>query len=280
MSLILTDDPSTFEDVAVPQGGDARNATSLLSPFQRLANRTRQNKNRLDGIAPGDDGVRSLRTVATIAALQAIGAADHTDGSYCIVEEAGLYRFDIDSVTAASTPFVVQPTDVVGGAPGRWHLLAAGEGVLNTANGIPQCDATGRVPAPRVRNGVIHSKAMLGFLAGSTAGTLGSVLLLPGLAVGDLLTFQYSAKLMVGAGNTATVQANVVDPVAGVNLVTGTVKGVTIPSGATVTDGTPVASTGFYNIVNNGDHSLYLYGSANLAMNFFDVLLTALVIRP
>jgi hypothetical protein len=46
-------DVSTFTDpVTAPAGGDVRNAASVVDPVQKLANRTRWLKNRIDGIAP------------------------------------------------------------------------------------------------------------------------------------------------------------------------------------------------------------------------------------
>lgn len=51
MAKILTDVDAFSADVTVPEDGDARNAASVEPAFQKLANRTRRNKNRLDALA-------------------------------------------------------------------------------------------------------------------------------------------------------------------------------------------------------------------------------------
>lgn len=282
MPVTLTDDPSVFPDIQAPVGADGRDAASVAVPLQRLANRTRQTKNRVDFIAPSTDGVRVFRTVASIAALQAIGAPDHIDGSYAVVEDIGFYRYDVDSLTAALSPVVVQPTDVIGGGtPGRWHLVAFGKGSLGIANGIAQCDATGRVPASRVRNGVIYADSMLGLLSASTSGNIGTALSFPSLEVGDLIQLTYSVKVLPSASNDATVQVNVTDPSSGTGIIAASTNLIASPaSEALQLDGVLLNASGFYRVVNAGTHALVLHGSASTPTNFQNAILNATVIRP
>lgn len=104
-------DVSSFDAVSAPVGADIRNAASVRSSLQTVANRTKYLVDRHDALAD-------------IAALKAV--ASPADGLVRFVKAKGVYRFDIGSAAAEDLPFVVQPT--VGG--GRWiHELEQTRGV-------------------------------------------------------------------------------------------------------------------------------------------------------
>lgn len=282
MGITLTDDPSVFQDIIAPDGTTARDYLSVLVPLQRLANRSRQNKNRLDAIAPSTDGVRVLRTVATLNALRAIGAVDHPDGCYAVVEDWGLYRYDIDSTQTALDPVVVQPTDVVGGGtPGRWHIVALGKSALNAVYGIPQCDDQGRVPSARVRNGIIYAKSTTGGLVG-TGGDIGTTAQsFTGLVPGDVIQFTYSVHITPQAGHQGIAQVNSTDPSTGVGLVASTLVTKAFPAGTSEFDGVPVGGAGFFNVTSAGTHALVIHVSTDgTSTSFANAVLNSIVIRP
>lgn len=283
MPTTLTDDPALFVDVVVPAGGDARSNDSQVLLGQTLGNRTRQNKNRIDAIAPSTDGVRKLRTVGSLAALRAIGASDHTDNSYALVEDIGLYRYDLASLLTALDPVIVQPTDVVGGGtPGRWHLIALGRGALDAAYGVPQCDSAGRVPAGSVRNGVVGAASGVGAYVGTTTSQItGTLLTFPGLIAGDLIQVAYSVKLTPTLSQTASVNVEISDPVTGASLLNDTVNLVTYPASAPQLSGVKVGSLGHYTVVNAGTHSVVLKAfPGGYTTQYFDANINATVYRP
>ncbi len=77
-------DVSTFTDpVAVPVDGDVRNAASVQTPFQALANRTRKLIDRLGGIAGSSEITYEAAKARTkfISALNAVSMWNHTAGS-------------------------------------------------------------------------------------------------------------------------------------------------------------------------------------------------------
>jgi hypothetical protein len=283
MPVTLTDDPNSFPDLVVPDGASARDAITFATPLQQVANRTRQTKNRLDLIAPSTDGIRALRTVASLAALRAIGAVDHTDNSYAVVEDLGVYRYDIDSLQTPLDPVVVQPTDVVGaGTPGRWHLVAIGKGCLGIANGIAQCDSTGRIPAASVRSGIVFAGSAIG--GNNTAGpaNLFTPIALGSLLVGDIIFLEYSVTVVPAAGHEATITAVVNAPVTGDDAVPGTVNIIDSPATGTIQlSGQLRVGAGHHVVANAGAHTATVFVQTDgTTANFLNCSMNVRVVRP
>lgn len=167
----LTDDPTVFPSpVQVPAAADPRSDTSVATPFQQVANRTANNKARLDAVvpfsAPGYTpalpsgvaiGPGGMLTATTLAALASIPAANRSDQMQCAVASVNgstfspaLYEYSVGGTDAAVANVVIVPGDTVG----RWYLQQYG--ALGAANGIAQLDSTGRVPAANQRNGTVY----------------------------------------------------------------------------------------------------------------------------
>jgi hypothetical protein len=144
----LADDPSDFPVQTAPFAGEPRTAGSVETPFQKAANRTAYLKDRLDNIDPTKEGVRRIRRVASIAALQAL--VDRPDKTIIEVDGVGLYQFDGESARPELSPMVVKPTAVGDTAPGRWLVAGAGHGLLDVPNGLARLDAAGRIPNERL----------------------------------------------------------------------------------------------------------------------------------
>ncbi len=94
-------DTSSFDTVTGPVGADIRNAASVRSALQTLANRTRFLWDR--GTA-----------LADIAALKAVTSP--ADGLIRKVKSRGTYVFDIGSAVSEALPYIVSPN----AGPGRW----------------------------------------------------------------------------------------------------------------------------------------------------------------
>lgn len=113
MTVAIPGDPNTFNTtITAPTGGDARNAASVATPLEQLANRTAFLKNRLD------NGVKRIRQFDDLAELKA--ATGLTDGEHCFVRDDdyfGLYEYQIASTTPQSLPWIVVPDAPT---PGRY----------------------------------------------------------------------------------------------------------------------------------------------------------------
>lgn len=212
----LTDDPSQYAtNIQVPSPGDPRTDTSVATPFQQCANRTANITSRLDAIAaptklgyspalPAGVSMGSVTLVATsVAALQSIPAANRVDGMFGTVKDGFLYQFDIVSTQSAAAPSVVQPSDVIGGAPGRW--LVSGYNALNVANGIPLLDGSARLNAGQahyapVIEAFVTPASGTTTLAGSITSVMpGSTISLPGVLSGDLIFVEFNGQLLMPA---------------------------------------------------------------------------------
>lgn len=143
----LSSTGATFPTQTAPAAGEARAASSVATPLQNSTDRTQYLKRRLDLIQTDDEGVRRIRRVASVAALQAV--TDHVDATIIEVASVGLYQFDGASVLPHLAPRIVQPTDIPMGA-GRWVMLAPGYGMLDVANGVPALDTNGKLPTARL----------------------------------------------------------------------------------------------------------------------------------
>lgn len=101
-------DVDSFDTVSGPIGTDIRNAASVRSALQTLANRTRYLFNRIDALAD-------------IAALKAINTTALPNNYTKIVKGQGTYSLDTGSSATEFHPFVVTPTT----GPGRWISATA-----------------------------------------------------------------------------------------------------------------------------------------------------------
>lgn len=143
-------DVNTFTNpVQAIADGDAVNASNTNLPVQALANRTFNLQTRLNAIVTtSDNGVRYIRTVASVAALQAV--TDYPDGSQILVQNVGLYAFSAASTATALSPLVITPTAVGAGA-GRWILQVP----YGVANGLATLDASSKLTASQVPNRLV-----------------------------------------------------------------------------------------------------------------------------
>lgn len=118
--------------------GDPRSAELYEACLQDASDRTQYLKDRIEHNDPDGTGVRRVRRVANLASLRAL--TDRPDRSIILVDGVGMYQYFAESTLAELEPVVVKPSD----GTGRW--IAADRGTLNIANGIPQLNASARVP--------------------------------------------------------------------------------------------------------------------------------------
>lgn len=102
-------------NIQVPEDGDVRDAASVATGLEQLADRTAYIYAK--GII---DGATKVKRVSSSAVLKAIASADVQDGDLRRVANSGIYvYFDTLSV-AELAPFVYRPDDVDPQDPGRW----------------------------------------------------------------------------------------------------------------------------------------------------------------
>lgn len=220
----LTDDPTQFpEPIQVPAAGDPRTDTSVAFPFQQLADRTANNKARVDAVvpfsAPGASalpagvvsGVSTLLTAVSISTMQAIPAAERTAGMLCVVADAGIYQYTATPPSALANVVVI-PNDSIGG----WLLLAAGYLLLNQPNTVVQSDSSGRVPAASVRNGLVYVQGNNQASIGVNTSTTGVQQVYSGGApfsfaclAGDIIEVDFSCYATIPANALVTVVVGV-----------------------------------------------------------------------
>jgi hypothetical protein len=152
----LTGATGSFPTQTCPIGGEPRAAGGIETAFQNAADRTEHVKHRLYHVDPTKEGVRRIRSVASVTALQAV--TDRPDGTVIEVAGVGLYRFDTTSVLAELSPLVIKPTAIIPADPGRW--LVHGYGALDIANGIPTLDANARIATSKLASSGGGSKIL------------------------------------------------------------------------------------------------------------------------
>jgi hypothetical protein len=287
MPTNLNDDPTDFPaSISVPIGSDPRTDVSVQGPFQQLANRSANLKARIDAIAPVPrNGVSAFYRVANDAALLAIGATDHTDKVVCLVDGVGLYEFDASSALTSSAPFVRQPNDVPNGAPGRWVLVGAGAGVLGAPNGLPQCDAGGRIPAATVRGGILGTATWLGNnlssgASGQWTDVTGSAQPLSGLLPGDLVVVMFAGGFSTAQNILTQLRAAMVQPDASTVGVGGCWG-----STQTISTSDPVrflSCVGTFPVSQAGSHTLKVQFNNNAggSISIVNMTLLGIALRP
>lgn len=135
----------SFPAQTTPVAGEPRTGGSIETPLQNASDRTEYLKRRLDYVQVDGEGVRRFRRFASLLALKS--STDHVDGTIAFVAGVGLYEYVAASELVEASPVVITPTDVGVGA-GRWvHDVY---GTMNAANGVPQLDASGKLPTARL----------------------------------------------------------------------------------------------------------------------------------
>lgn len=193
MPETITGDGSSFDNnISVPVDTDLASASSVKTPFQRLASNIKHLYDRVF-----TNGVRRVQSVANYAALRAL--TTQVDGDICRVDGAGFYTFSAGaSVPVDLAPFLVKPT--VGG--GGW--FHENYGLIGAAGGLPYLDATTKLtPAwvPRRNVAEAYAEAGGGFSTSSTT-PVDITLLTVSLAVeiGDVLLIHAAAGAKMNAG--------------------------------------------------------------------------------
>lgn len=141
----LTDSSTFTTPVVAPTGGDVRNAASVVTALQALANRTKYLNDALIL------GATKAKSYADAAALRAETA--HGNGSIAVLNggsTGAVYIYDAASIRADDGALCIKPTDVGGGA-GRWlhpavKLLGASPSFTGTV-GFADIACTGQVNA-------------------------------------------------------------------------------------------------------------------------------------
>lgn len=136
-----------FPTQTSPLAGEPRTAGSVETPFQNATDRSQWCKDRIEHIDPTKEGARRLRRFASVAALKAV--TDLTDKGVALIDGVAVYEYDALSLATELSPAIITPTSVGAGA-GRWIAVSFGNGALNVANGVPQLNASARVPTERL----------------------------------------------------------------------------------------------------------------------------------
>ncbi len=123
MSKNLTEVDEYTANVTVPEGGDARTALSVETPFQALANRSLNAKNRLDG---HDTKLAAI----PMAVIDARFEAGNQDGTMKVSPAGNDGWQDVLSETGLATPAVGD----------RIIVEAYGEGSLGGPNSLERFD--------------------------------------------------------------------------------------------------------------------------------------------
>jgi hypothetical protein len=136
-----------------PTAPAASAVTAVGASGTRFSTSTGSAQSQLNALKSGIDaletnGVDTIKQFANIAALRATAAApSYAVAAVCTVVGFGVFVWSASSTAADDGYFTIQPTGL---GTGRWVGLT---GPLGT--GLAQNDATGRVPAAGVRNGIV-----------------------------------------------------------------------------------------------------------------------------
>jgi len=201
MPLNLTDVNQFDAAVTVPVDGDVRNAASVQTGLQNLANRTRYISNLIA------NGIIQAQPVASLAALALLPPP--TTNVLAFVPFWGLYTFDTASTSAALSNHIIVPSS--GPASGRWKNAEAPYVALGGAGGAtPQW----QIPVPNALNVLPIVKQLAG--GAYTVTTLG-VYTDSGVAsdpitclAGDVLEVEAWGSLRNDNANGNLVQARIV----------------------------------------------------------------------
>lgn len=125
----ITDVDEFTSPCTAPADGDTRNATSVLTPLQKLANRTRWLYNKIT------NGVPRIKFYSDIADLRDLTGM--VNGDVVVVNDTylGLYVYDTGVSGAEVYPWSIKPTGVLDGASGRWRHIFNTFGVTSATLG-------------------------------------------------------------------------------------------------------------------------------------------------
>lgn len=176
-------DVSTFTDpCTAPADGDVRNATSVLTPFQALANRTRWLYNVLTST-----GITKVRKVTSTTNLKAI--AGPVEGDVAVLASGGIpqvYLFRSVALAGADIPGArYDSTVVIGQWVSPWLYLA------DTSGASPRLDVQTLPPPNRIVS-VTESVQATGVAAQNATdagGVFGPTLNVP-VETGDLVILE------------------------------------------------------------------------------------------
>jgi len=187
MPTNLTDVSTFTSPVAVPADGDARNAASVETPFQSLANRTKYLKDTIEA------GSTKIRLVSSTAALKALTGM--TTGDVAMVStsaaEMGLYVFRTGSVVADQEYWFYQAND----ATGMWRRDIYPLAGYSNTDGLAKLNDSVVVVPNRIRDILRYSSSEVTLSESAswqTVLTSGSMTLYNGDEV--ILSFASSAK--------------------------------------------------------------------------------------
>lgn len=124
----ITDVDAFTAPIVAPADGDTRDAASVLTGFQGLANRAKYLYERVI-----TDGVRKVRRFVDTTALKALTGQSH--GDIAIVDTdtyLGLYIYDTTVSGADVNPWALKPNGFADGTPGRWRHLFNSFGITNS----------------------------------------------------------------------------------------------------------------------------------------------------
>lgn len=205
-------------------GAAACTGTRFSLSTTSIGNQLNAIQSALDGMKV--TGVDTIVQVASAAALRAIGSAARVSNVAYMVAGIGLFTYASGASGTDDGLFIITPTDVGAGA-GRWQHLV---NIAGVASGLAVLDATARVAAPNVRNGIINT---VGTVFGTTASTFatttsgsivdltGAAITVSGAAVGDVLMLSTSTCIFAGTSGGGVLQLVVTDS-GGTTLVQGT----------------------------------------------------------
>lgn len=267
MPITLIDDPAHFPAVTAPVQSDALSTVDTRAGLQALADRT--------AAIVQNGEVKTLRG-GTMAEMKALVFGAVVGGQLFVVYEYGIFEY-VEAV-ANNPPFQVPSDDGLG----HWLLYPAG--ARDIALGFPTLDATARVAAAKVRNGIISVNAVV---AGTESVTLGNTtsasyvdipsasLSIASAVIGDLITLQASIGMSALTAGGA-VALTITNPSAAITIVQalGFIAG---------SNGT-IALCGRFTVTVAGTHTMKLrFNSASgggTSSAFGQVSLLATLIRP
>jgi hypothetical protein len=141
MSKNLTEVDEYTANVTVPEGGDARTAASVETPFQALANRTLNHKNRLDqhdtdiAAVPRPVRVQQRLGAGTTASAKALSAGAGWEDIDSLTL-SGLEANDVVFVTARFRAAVVSASNIFASFRLTQHPSGGSESLLGVVESV------------------------------------------------------------------------------------------------------------------------------------------------
>lgn len=204
MPLNLTDVVQYDAAVTVPVDGDVRNAASVQTGLQNLANRTAFFNAQI-GAAGG--GAKKVRTVATTTALKALlgmadGEAAITNGGFPYA--SNLWLYSLAGADAEFIPWIVAPNS----GPGRWYNALQSN--VNLAGGASGAAARWTVPVANALIGVTKTTNIGTTYSQTPLGTWvdsGFISTPISIQSGDIIEVEYTGTLSNNTTNVLSAQA-------------------------------------------------------------------------